>query len=125
MVVKFKLDAVALSFLLLCSGCVSGGNTGRGTAQSAASNVRNHVKPAWTNADGKRSKFIYKYFPSSGIYYDVGRGLYFYYFDGLWTESIYIPPDISADMGDFVSLEIDSDTPYIYNEEVKKKYPGR
>ena len=62
--------------------------------------------PPWAPAHGYRAKHRYYYYPSSHVYYDTGRKLYFY-FEG----------------GDHVTLEMDTDKPYEFHSHVVKKYP--
>ena len=85
-----------------------------------------HVKkgpPPWAPAHGYRAKHKYRYYPSSHVYYDTGRGLYFYYSNGDWRMSVSLPSRICIAVNDFVALEMNSDKPYKYHSEVKKKYP--
>ncbi len=35
--------------------------------------------PPWAPAHGYRAKHRYRYYPSAEIYFDLGRGIYFYY----------------------------------------------
>ena len=79
--------------------------------------------PPWAPAHGYRAKYKYRYYPSSRVYYDTGRGIYFYYNDGDWHVSVSLPKEIRIDVDDFVALEMDADKPYKYHSEVEKKYP--
>ena len=79
--------------------------------------------PPWAPAHGYRAKYKYRYYPSSHVYYDTGRSLYFYYSNGDWRMSISLPSRIHIDVYDFVALEMDADKPYKYHSEVQKKYP--
>ncbi|MEJ2724889.1 MAG: hypothetical protein P8175_09635 [Deltaproteobacteria bacterium] len=73
-------------------------------------------------AHGYRAKYRY-YYPSSYLYYDTGRSLYFYYDGGNWQASVSLPTWIHIDINDRVSLEMGTDRPYEYHREVMKKYP--
>ena len=79
--------------------------------------------PPWAPAHGYRAKHQYLYYPSSYVYFDVGRGLYFYYENGYWRVSASLPGGIQIDVSDYVTLEMDTDEPYEYHAEVVKRYP--
>jgi hypothetical protein len=79
--------------------------------------------PPWAPAHGYRAKHRYRYYPSSHVYYDTGRSLYFYYSNGDWRMSVSLPSRIRIAVNDFVALEMNSDKPYKYHSDVKKKYP--
>ncbi len=86
-----------------------------------------HHKPAgpppWAPAHGYRAKHRYRYYPSSHVYYDIGRGLYFHYGDGHWRVSVSFPAGIHIDVNDYVTLEMDTSRPYEHHSEVVKRYP--
>jgi len=52
---------------------------------------RGHGPPPWAPAHGYRAKYRYHYYPSSYVYYDLGRKLYFYYDGGNWQVSVSLP----------------------------------
>lgn len=79
--------------------------------------------PPWAPAYGYRAKHQYRYYPSSYVYYDTGRSLYFYYEGGRWQASVSLPSSIRIDVGDYVSIEMDDDRPYHYHSDVVKRYP--
>lgn len=79
--------------------------------------------PPWAPAHGRRAKYTYRYYPGSRVYYERGRGVYFYYRDGQWRVSASIPVGIQIDVNNFVSLDMDTDRPYEYDDEVVKRYP--
>ncbi len=79
--------------------------------------------PPWAPARGYRAKHHYRYYPSSSVYYERARGTYFYYRDGRWQVSVSLPRAIRVDVGDYVTLEMDSPRPYQHHEEVRKRYP--
>jgi len=113
-----------LSFLLLFSGCVTVVDSS--TRRPAPAPVPAQVKkapPPWAPAHGYRAKYNYKYYPSNSIYYDTGRRIYFYYRNGSWSASVSLPVGITLRVDDFVTLEMDTDTPYTHHREIRKKYP--
>jgi hypothetical protein len=79
--------------------------------------------PPWAPAHGYRAKHRYRYYPSSRVYHDKERGVYFYYSDGQWRVTVSLPSIIRIDVGDYVTLEMDTDKPYEWDQDVIKKYP--
>jgi hypothetical protein len=79
--------------------------------------------PPWAPAHGYRAKHQYRYYPSSYVYYDTGRSMYFYYEGGRWLASVSLPSSIHIDVGDYVNLDMDTDQPYRYHSDVVKRYP--
>ena len=84
---------------------------------------RGHGPPPWAPAHGYRAKYRYHYYPSSYVYYDLGRKLYFYYDGGNWQVSVSLPARIHIDIGDYVTLEMNTGRPYDYHSEVFRRYP--
>lgn len=82
-----------------------------------------HGPPPWAPAHGYRAKHCYHYYPSSSVYFDTGRRLYFYYDSGDWEVSVSLPTWIRIDFNDYVTLEMGTGRPYEYHHEVVKKYP--
>ncbi len=122
-IIAIILTVSCILFLINCSGTrivVEKGPSHR-TGQSIPHAVKG--PPPWAPAHGYRAKHRYRYYPSSHVYYDTGRGLYFYYSNGDWRMSVSLPSRIRIDVNDFVALEMNSDKPYRYHSEVKKKYP--
>jgi len=79
--------------------------------------------PPWAPAHGYRAKHHYHYYPQSQVYFDVGRSLYFYYYGGGWQASVALPSGIHINAGEYVSLDMDVDRPYLYHSDVEKRYP--
>lgn len=79
--------------------------------------------PPWAPAHGYRAKHRYRYYPSSEVYYDEGRGVYIYYGGGRWRVSVSLPRGIRLEAGEYVTLDMDTDRPYRYHRDVKKHYP--
>jgi hypothetical protein len=110
------------------SGC---GTTGGGAALEwgQANGYGHHHKvkkggpPPHAPAHGYRSKYKYRYYPSCNVYYDAYRKLYFYLEGPDWHISASLPHAIQVGLGDYVSIEMDADKPYIYNKEHKHRYP--
>ena len=79
--------------------------------------------PAHAKAHGYREKHKYRYYPSRSVYYDTGRGLYFYLKGNGWEVGASLPSSIRVGLGDSVSIELNTDKPYVHHAEHVKKYP--
>ncbi|MHA2220178.1 MAG: hypothetical protein ACXACY_30215 [Candidatus Hodarchaeales archaeon] len=79
--------------------------------------------PPWAPAHGFRAKYKYRYYPSSYVYFDVNRGIYFYRVEGLWMESYKLPPTIYLNVDNYVILAMDVNKPYKFHKNVIKKHP--
>jgi hypothetical protein len=81
--------------------------------------------PPWAPAHGRRAKdrHYYYYYPSHYVYYDTGRGFYFYLVGDGWRVSAHLPSGIHLEYSDYVALELETDKPYVYFSEHKKNYP--
>ncbi len=81
--------------------------------------------PPHAPAHGYRAKqqYNYRYYPSRSVYYDAGRGLYFYLRGKNWEVGASLPNHLRMGLGDSVRIELDTDKPYIYHADHVKKYP--
>jgi hypothetical protein len=79
--------------------------------------------PPWAPAHGRRAKYHYYYYPDAYIYFDTGRRIYFYYQDNQWQVSESLPAGVRITVGDYVTLEMDTDKPYQFHSDVIKSYP--
>ena len=79
--------------------------------------------PPWAPAHGNRAKYRYLYFPECPAYYDTDRSVYFYLEGTNWLVSVSLPDRLSMKVGEYVALELDTDKPYTYYNDHKKKYP--
>jgi hypothetical protein len=100
---------------------------GDGSVKTGASGKKSSVKhkgpPAHAPAHGYRAKHKYYYYPTSQVYFDSNRGLYFYLSGKNWEMSAKLPLDLKVRLGDHVSIEMDSEKPYVKHAEHKAKYP--
>lgn len=99
-----------------------------GSGQSSESSpsevkVKKNGPPSHAPAHGYRIKRQYQYYPSSSVYHDADRGLYFYLSGSNWRISASLPADLRMHLGTSVSIEMDTDKPYVYNAEHRKQYP--
>ena len=96
------------------------GNSGYSEAGHSGSN---NGPPPHAPAHGYRAKHQYRYYPGCSVYYDSGRELYFYIKGDHWEVGASLPGHLRVQLGDFVSIELDTDRPYLYHDEHVKKYP--
>ncbi len=81
--------------------------------------------PPWAPAHGYRAKYRQIYYPQYNFYYDTYRRVYIYAGGRGWEISVNLPPryahlDLNACRK--VPLNIDSDTPWIYNHDHRVRY---
>ena len=79
--------------------------------------------PPWAPAHWHRAKHHYYYYPESQLYFDLERRLYFYFSGGGWQASVSLPSGFQLSAGEYVSLDMDVDRPYLYHSDVEKRYP--
>jgi len=70
------------------------------------------------------AQYRYYYYPASGVYMNVSTGSYFYLNGGTWQVAMTLPSTVVLDTSNYVSLELETDRPYLYYEEHKVKYKG-
>jgi hypothetical protein len=81
--------------------------------------------PAHAPAHGYRAKHQYRYYPDQKVYHDSERGLYFYLRGENWEVGASLPSPLRSALGDSVTIELDTDKPYVYNAEHARKYPPK
>jgi len=99
------------------------GNGSKSENQQAEIKNKKGGPPVHAPAHGYRAKHQYRYYPANSVYFDSGRGLYFYLKGDNWEVGASLPTILRADLGDYVSIELDTDKPYIFYSEHKKQYP--
>jgi len=98
---------------------------GKGSDSDQSKYVKNNKNggpPPHAPAHGYRAKHQYRYYPSNSVYYDTGRGLYFYLKGDNWEVGASLPSNFRVELGDYVSIELDTDKPYLYHAENVKQY---
>ena len=120
---------IVLLFSFVSSGFAESSNSIKFAKESEGHNgkIKYHYKhqnapPAHAPAHGYRAKFKYRYYPRCKIYHDAARGVYFYLKGESWEVGITLPSHLEKDLGGFVRLELDTDKPYLFNEEHIEKY---
>lgn len=118
-------------FLFVSSGFADSSNSVKIAKDSERQNVKISERykqkkgpPHHASAHGYRAKF-YRYYPRYNVYFDAERGVYFYLKGKNWEVGIKIPNHMQKDLGEFVSLELDTERPYLYNAEHNKKYSSK
>jgi hypothetical protein len=119
---------VILTTLTVLLGCGTSGSVGVKTgggndAVIQQPPVAQKGPPPWAPAHGHRAKQRYLYFPDCPAYYDTDRSVYFYIEGANWVVSVSLPDRLSMRVGQHVVLEMDTDKPYTYYNDHKKKYP--
>ena len=127
-VICFAVGFFAISTIII-SGCtgdrikVKYEKDGRPGYSEIGKEHKKGGPPPHAPAHGYRAKHKYRYYPSRYVYYDTGRRLYFYLSGDNWEVGASLPSHIRVGLGDSVSLELDTDRPYIHHKEHVKKYP--
>jgi hypothetical protein len=120
---------VVSAFFLLSTCAFAGtlsfswGNDQKADPSPTIVKTKKNGPPAHAPAHGYRAKHQYRYFPSSSVYHDADRGLYFYLSGSNWQVAASLPHDLQIQLGNSVSIEMDTDKPYIYNDQHRKQYP--
>ena len=124
------LSVIAVSAFCLLSTCAFAGtfSFSWGSDQKADPNQtivepKKNAPPDHAPAHGNRAKHQYRYFPSSSVYHDADRGMYFYLSGSNWQVAASLPHDLQIRLGNSVSIEMDTDKPYICNDQHRKQYP--
>lgn len=125
---------LAIGVLIICfsSNAIAGSSIsikwGKGSDSDKAPVAKKHKKqgpPAHAPAHGYRAKHQYRYYPSRSVYYDTDRRLYFYLKGDGWEVGASLPSNLRVGLGESVSIELDTDKPYIHHKDHKKKYPPK
>ncbi len=66
---------------------------------------------------------LFYFSPDIFVYFDVKRQIYFYLEKGSWHVSTSLPSFYKGKLKGYVVIELNTDKPYIYFDEHKKKYP--
>ncbi len=119
---------VIITTLTLLIGCGTSGSVGVKTGGGGDVVIHKPTAaqkgpPPWAPAHGHRVKYKYLYFPECPAYYDKNRSVYFYIEGANWVVSVSLPDRLSMHLGEHVALELDTDEPYTYYNDHKKKYP--
>jgi hypothetical protein len=78
--------------------------------------------PPHAPAHGYRAKHRYRYYPDAHVYYDTGRGVWFWWEAGKWRVGARLPQSIHTG-SDWVRIEMNTDRPYVEHDRHRQKYP--
>lgn len=62
--------------------------------------------------------YQFRYYPQVQTYFDPTKNVYYYFQDGRWLKSMNPPRSLRSHTDDYVLFETDTQTPYIYHEQV-------
>lgn len=125
---KLVLAAIALFLLGACAGTDEGRGPNVSIAIGGQAPPRGGGPPPWAPAHGRRAKeaaYRYYYYPSAGVYFNISTRTYFYLNGGTWQVAATLPSSVLIDTGDYVSIELNTDKPYLYYDEHKIKFKGK
>ena len=117
---KLPLYLICIFFIFSFSGCTT---TGVGVHIGTQPPDKKGGPPPHAKAHGYRAKHNYQYYPSARVYFDTHRKAYFYLEGDNWKMSVSLPQDIRLRLGNYVTIEMDTDKPYTHYKEHKSKYP--
>lgn len=118
---RFFSALIIFAIAILFAGCTTISGT-VGTEPNAPVGGKNGP-PAHAPAYGYRAKYQYRYYPSCSVYFDIGRRVYFYLEGENWRISAQLPNSLRVGLSDYVVFEMDTDRPYLDNENHRQKYP--
>ena len=93
--------------------------------QQVIQNKKKGGPPSHAKAHGYRAKHQYRYYPDQKVYHDPEKGLYFYLKGDSWEVGATLPTSLSAGLGESVSIELDTEKPYVHNADHVKQYPPK
>lgn len=85
--------------------------------------VHRPVPPPHAPAHGHRRLHRYYYYPEVSIYFDTGRGLYFYLSGDRWISSVRLPGHLRGRLSGHVELELETPEPWREYRRHHKAYP--
>jgi hypothetical protein len=122
---RIRVLILVLLTLVFFSGCRTSAGFSIGTAFPVFGPSYYEGPPPWLPAHVNHPKHTYRYYPYHGIYFEERTRIYFYMTDGRWQASASLPAFIRITVNDFITLDMDSDRPYVYHKYVIKRYPPR
>ena len=72
-----------------------------------------------------RGRHRYDYYPEAQVYFDPARQLYFFMQANRWASRATLPPEINVRIGSRVIVQMDSERPYEFHDEIRRYYPYR
>ena len=127
---NLSVTALACLFLTAPIGCGTTVSAKRSPVEHRAqvdhpTQVKRPGPPAHAPAHGYRRKFQYRYYPDALVYYAPDRGTYFWFETDQWRVGVELPNDIRVRLGEHVTIELDTDSPYRHYQKRAKSHPGK
>jgi hypothetical protein len=125
-VAKFLFMALAIGTLAF--GCSSPRSVGIQIGDPDSRVVTKQPgPPPHAPGHGYRKIFVYQYYPTANVYYEPSRNVYFYLSGDKWVMAVSLPSSIRLDMGESVTLELETTRPYVENaHHIRQvKYKGK
>ena len=123
-VVVFSTFLVSSSPILASDIVSPGAKQHEGSTQLPMISSQIINPPSYRHVYNNCSKRRYQYFPSVRVYHDADRGLYFFPQGLEWRIAVSLPGELRMQLEEYVTIEMESSKPYIYNEQHQKKYPS-
>ena len=73
---------------------------------------------------GYSLNYAYYYYPGADVYYRQSDHFWFYSYRGQWRSSRNLPDGINVDFNRSVTLNMYTDRPYLYHQQVMNRYPS-
>ncbi len=122
---RLPLAALMMLFIFGCASTKDGVGYEWGSQEPAhrpeSKVAHTHGPPDHAPAHGYRAKYRYRYYPAKEVYYNTERRVYFYIEGGVWVSDALLPYQLKISLGEYETVEMDSDTPYAYHEHKNKK----
>lgn len=126
-VVGKKWLAVGLMFAFVF-GCASSRGDANGewgsfepANRQDVSVAQKHEPPIHAPSHGDKAQYRYLYYPSSEVYYNTWRRIYFFTEGDVWVSDALLPYRLRSQLGEYQRVVIYADTPYEYHRYVYKK----
>ncbi len=128
---RFLTLILSLLFFISFSGCgttrtgvyIDIGSKPKKSPPPREVRVKKGGPPPHARAHGYRAKHTYRYYPGAYAYFDIERRTYFYLAGDRWKMSVSLPDELRVRLGEYVTVEVNSDKPYTRFVEHKRKYP--
>jgi len=89
-------------------------------AQQSNLSVSQTAMP-WQPVQGQ-AVYQYRYYPQASMYYDEGRGIYFYQQNGQWQQTKNLPSSMQTLVNTHIPLQMNTNTPYTFHPQVSQTY---
>jgi len=91
------------------------------TQQNALSAAQTQTAMPWQPVQGQ-TVYQYRYYPQASLYYDEGRGLYFYQQNGQWLQTQTVPAGLQTLVNRYVPMQMNTNLPYTYHPQISQTY---